>query len=168
MSRIKVGIVAVFLIGMLGFAGYKLRTEHVTASAPASVGTQQALPPNHEDLRKFMQARVHQEYTFLSFTIWHDRPLTPEKMDSIAASSSRVIGMSKDLTAYGDLYRSQGWSAEDVKFFEEKRVQLSRVAEELNRAAQNRNSPEVINFFMHLDTTCQSCHKRFRPDLQWL
>jgi cytochrome c556 len=26
----------------------------------------------------------------------------------------------------------------------------------------------MINFFMHLDTTCQSCHKRFRPDIQWL
>src|SRR5256885_4878855 len=30
-----------------------------------------------------------------------------------------------------------------------------------------RMTPEVINFFVHLDTF-QSCNKRFRPDLQWL
>ena len=165
MIRTRVGVLVLLFTCMLALAGYRLHTGHVTASVPA--GTH---PPvqNRDDLRKFMQARVHQEYTFLSFTIWHDRPLTPEKMDSIAASSVRVVNMSKELTAYAAIYKDQGWSSNDVKFFEEKRLQLSRVAEELGRAAQNHNSPEVINFFMHLDTTCQSCHKRFRPDLQWL
>jgi cytochrome c556 len=151
--------------GMLTLAGYRLCTSHVTAAVPA--GTH---PPaqNRDDLRKFMQARVHQEYTFLSFTIWHDRPLTAKKMDSIAVSSAHVVDMSRELTAYAAIYKDQGWSSDDMKFFEEKRLQLSRVAEELGHAAQKRNSPEVSNFFMHLDTTCQSCHKRFRPDLQWL
>jgi hypothetical protein len=165
MTRIRVGVLILLFTCMLALGGYRLRTGHVTASVPA--GTQ-PLPQNHEDLRQFMQARVHHEYTFLSFTIWHDRPLTPAKMDSIAISSAHVVDMSKGLSAYAPIYKDQGWSADDVKFFEEKRLQLSRVAEELNRAAQERNSPEVINFFMHLDTTCQSCHKRFRPDLQWL
>ena len=104
----------------------------------------------------------------MSFTIWHDRPLTPTKMDSIAVSSSRVIDLTKELTGYAAIYKQQGWSNDDVKFFEEKRLQLSRVAEELNRAAKKHDSSEVINFFMHMDNTCQSCHKRFRPDLQWI
>jgi cytochrome c556 len=165
MSRIRVGVLVISITCMLALAGYRLRTGHVTASVPAG-----AHPPaqNRDDLRKFMQARVHQEYTFLSFTIWHDRPLTAEKMDSIAASSAHVVDMSRELTVYAAIYKDQGWSSDDVKFFEEKRLQLSRVAEELGHAAQKHNSPEVINFFMHLDTTCQSCHKRFRPDLQWL
>jgi cytochrome c556 len=115
-----------------------------------------------------MQARVHQEYTFLSFTIWHDRPLTPAKMDSIAASSSKVMQMAQELNKYETTYKDQGWNNDDLKFFEEKRLQLSRVAEELNHAAENRDSTSVINFFMHLDSTCQSCHKRFRPELQWI
>jgi hypothetical protein len=63
-----------------------------------------------------MQARVHPEYTFLSFTIWHDRPLTAEKMDSIAASSAHVVDMSRELTAYAAIYKDQGWSSDDVKF----------------------------------------------------
>jgi cytochrome c556 len=165
MSRIRVGVLILLFTGMLALAGYRLRTGHVTASVPTG-----SHPPaqNRDDLRKFMQARVHQEYTFLSFTIWHDRPLTAAKMDSIAVSSAHVMDMSRELTAYAAIYKDQGWSSDDVKFFEEKRLQLSRVAEELGHAAQKRNSPEVINFFIHLDTTCQSCHKRFRPDLQWL
>ena len=164
MSRIKVVALALF-IAMLVLAGYKLRTEHVTASAHSGP---QPSPQSREDLRRFMQARVHQEYTFLSFTIWHDRPLTPAKMDSIAASSARVMDLSKELSGYTTVYKEQGWGGDDVKFFDEKRLQLSRVAEELHSAAQKHDSTEVINFFMHLDSTCQSCHKRFRPDLQWL
>ena len=165
MNRIRVGILAALFTCMLALAGYRLRTGHVTASVPA--GTHPAVQ-NRDDLRKFMQARIHHEYTFLSFTVWHDRPLTAQKMDNIATASSHVVAMSKELTAYAAIYKAQGWSNDDVKFFEEKRLQLSRVAEELGHAAQKHDSPEVINFFMHLDNTCQSCHKRFRPDLQWL
>src|SRR6202040_912659 len=152
MSRIRVGVLILLFTCILALAGYRLRTGHVTASVQD--GTH---PPaqNREDLRKFMQARVHQEYTFLSFTIWHDRPLTAEKMDSIVTSSAHVVDMSKELAAYATIYKDQGWSSDDVKFFEEKRLQLSRVAEELGHAAKKRNSPEVIKFFMHLDTTCQ-------------
>ena len=165
MNKKRVAVFALLIVGGLTFAGYKLHNRPVTASTsnlPA------AKPQAREALRQFMQSKVHQEYTFLSFTIWHDRPLTPEKMDSIAMSSSRVMDLSKELTSYAAMYKDQGWSSEDVNFFEEKRLQLSRVAEELNHAAREHNSTEVINFFMHMDSTCQSCHKRFRPDLQWI
>ena len=76
MNRIRVGILAALFTCMLALAGYRLRTGHVTASVPA--GTHPAVQ-NRDDLRKFMQARIHQEYTFLSFTVWHDRPLNGAK-----------------------------------------------------------------------------------------
>jgi cytochrome c556 len=158
-------VVRFLLVCALIVGGYTLRIGQVTGAG--STGAQASTQPR-EDLRRFMQSKVHQEYTFLSYTIWHDRPLTPAKMDSIAASSVKIIGLSNELTAYVALYKEQGWSNEDVKLFEEKRLQLSRVAQELNRAAQKRDAREVHNFFTHLDNTCQSCHKRFRPDLQWL
>jgi cytochrome c556 len=165
MSKLRVSVLTLMIVCALLFAGYRFRVRAVTASSPAAAPVK---PQSREDLRQFMQSRVHQEYTFMSFTIWHDRPFTPEKMDSIAASSSRVIDLTKELSRYAGIYKQQGWSNDDVMFFEEKRLQLSRVAEELNRAAKKRDSSEVINFFMHMDSTCQSCHKRFRPDLQWI
>lgn len=165
MSKVKVVLFALLLSGALTYTAYRFHTGRVTAAAPA---VSQRPPQASKDLRRFMQANLHQEYTFLSFTVWHDRPLTPEKMDSIAASSSRVIDMARDLNGFTTAYGKQGWSKDDLKFFDQKRLQLSRVAEELNRAARKRDSQEVINFFMHLDSTCQSCHRRFRPDLQWI
>jgi cytochrome c556 len=165
MSKIRVVVLTLIFTGALTFAGYRFHNRQVAASANAGAG---AKPGAREDLRQFMQSRVHQEYTLLSFTIWHDRPLTPEKMDVIAASSSRVMELTRELSGYAGQYKQQGWSVDDLRFFEEKRLQLSRVAEELNRAAKKHDSPEVINFFMHMDSTCQSCHRRFRPDLQWI
>jgi cytochrome c556 len=166
MSRIRIAVLVFLITGTLIFAGYKFRSGHVTASATAEHSVKPV--PVNEDLRRFMQARVHQEYTFLSFTIWHDKPLTPAKMDSITKSTAKMMDMAKELNNYEAVYREQGWTDEDVKYFEEKRLQLSRVVEELNHASQKHDSQEVVNFFLHLDSTCQSCHRRFRPDLQWL
>lgn len=163
MTKTKTWIsLAVFLL-ITAAIGYKTYTSHVAASAPGQVNS-----AAREDLQKFMQSQIHHEYTFLSFTIWHDRPFTPDKMESIAASSSKVVAMAKEMNKYEAAYRDQGWSEDDVKFFDDKRVQLSRVAEELNRAAQRQDSTAVTSFFMHMDSTCQSCHRRFRPDLQWI
>jgi cytochrome c556 len=155
---------SLLVAAVAALAGYKTYSAHVAAAIPVAAPNTAA----REDLQKFMQARVHQEYTFLSFTIWHDRPLTPAKMDSIVTSSSKIMEMAKDLNKYEATYKDQGWSSDDLQFFDDKRMQLSRVAEELNHAAQKRDSTAVINFFMHLDSTCQSCHKRFRPELQWI
>jgi cytochrome c556 len=41
------------------------------------------------------------------------------------------------------------------------------VAEELKQAAKKRDKGKVESSFEHMDGTCQSCHKRFRPDLSW-
>ena len=159
-NRTWIGLLAFLLIAAIG---YKTYTAHVAASAPAQVNS-----AAREDLQKFMQSQIHHEYTFLSFTIWHDSPFTPAKMESIVASSSKVMAMANELDRFEATYREQGWSEDDVKFFDDKRVQLSRVAEELNHAAQRQDSTAVTSFFMHMDSTCQSCHKRFRPDLQWI
>ena len=115
-----------------------------------------------------METKVHTEYTYMSFTIWHDQPLTAEKMDSIAAASGRIMDIAAhDLSSYEPVYRQQGWTDEDVQFFDNKRLQLTQVAEELQKAAQKHDSSQVTSFFLHLDNTCQSCHSRFRKDLSW-
>ena len=172
---VGIAIVLAFVISVLAFRFHGRHAAEVAASAPAS---QQSLNltnvssasnrSGNNDLRQVMETRVHQDYTAMSFTIWHDRPLTNVKMDAIAAASSRIAQEAQGLEAFEDAYRQQGWSAQDVKFFEENRLRLFRVAEELNRAAKNHDEAQVVSFFMHLDNTCQSCHKKFRPDLSWM
>jgi len=155
-------LVGIFAIGV-AFGAYEFHVRHVAAAAAAAQAPQ--FPQGN--LKQMMQSRVHEEYTFLSFTIWHDQPLTPEKMDSIAASSGRIMVIAHDLTAYENAYREQGWSQQDVQFFDDKRLQLTQVAEELKKAAQKHDSTGVTSFFIHLDNTCQGCHRHFRPDLSW-
>lgn len=143
-------------------AGYEFHFRRSAAAAPTTESAR-----NEHSLRQLMRSRLHEEYTAMSFTIWHDQPLTQEKMDKIAVSSANILAITKELDSYEAEYRLQGWSAQDVKFFDDKRVQLTRVAEELKKAAEMHDSSQVTSFFMHLDNTCQSCHQRFRPDLSW-
>lgn len=154
------GSVLAMVLAVMGYAVYARRS--AVPDAPAADAKSAPV-----DLRQFMRTSLHEKYTLMSFTIWHDKPLTPEKMDSIAVSSARMIEAARGLNAYEPGYRRQGWSAQDVEFFDEKRLQLVRVAEELTRAAQKHDATQVVNFFMHMDTTCQSCHRRFRPDMVW-
>ena len=51
----------------------------------------------NDDLRQVMEAKVHKDYTAMSFTIWHDRPLTKEKMDAIAEASSHIVQAAQGL-----------------------------------------------------------------------
>ncbi|HLJ85339.1 MAG TPA: cytochrome c [Candidatus Angelobacter sp.] len=121
----------------------------------------------HENLAQLMKAEVHEQYTALSFTIWHDPPLTQPKMQTIAVASAHIMQTTGEIAAFRDDYREQGWSKEDLKFFEEENLQLFRVAQELNRAAQKQSEADVTHLFVNLDNTCQSCHKKFRPALAW-
>jgi cytochrome c556 len=159
--RPRVVVIVFIFLALIVAAGYKLhgRRPVVSASAPPR--------PAATDLRQVMKSKLHEEYTLMSFTIWHDQPLTDEKMDAIAASSARIMSIARTLDSYETEYKQQGWNADDLKFFDERRLQLSRVAEALNKAARKHDSGQVVNFFMHMDNTCQSCHKRFRPDLSW-
>ena len=159
-------IAAVALCGGLGIFEVHARHAAVAAAAPsAAARPAQAV---HGDLRQVMETKVHTEYTYLSFTIWHDQPLTDAKMDAIAAASGRIMDIAAhDLSSYEPEYRQQGWTDEDVQFFDNKRLQLTQVAEELQKAAKRHDSSQVTSFFLHLDNTCQSCHSRFRKDLSW-
>jgi len=158
---LMVGASAAMVLALVGYALYARR-----AAAPPAVSRAEARQAQ-ADLRQLMQSKLHTEYTYMSFTIWHDKPLTADKMDGIAAASTRVIDVARGLDTYEPGYQRQGWSNEDVQFFDQKRRQLSKIAEELRQAAQKHDEPQVVNFFMHMDNTCQSCHKRFRPDLSW-
>jgi cytochrome c556 len=162
-----VGIALVIAVAF-GFAvfGFEFHSRH-SAEAGSSSPAPRASSKANNDLRQIMETRVHQDYTVMSFTIWHDRPLTGEKMDAIAVASSHIVESAQGLESFEATFQQQGWSAQDMKFFDDKRLQLSHVAEELNRAAKNHDESQVVSFFMHMDNTCQSCHKRFRPDLSW-
>lgn len=152
--------VALLLAAGLLYAGHRA---YVRRSAPtASDGMRE-----QEDLRHLMQTKVHEEYTRVSFTIWHDQPLTAAKMEAIAVASAHIAGVAQELEAYEAAYREQGWSPQDVSLFGEHRRQLARVAGELSSAARSHDETLVVNSFKHLDETCQGCHQRFRRDLAW-
>jgi len=138
---------------------YRALSSHTYKGIPA------AAPKDIAPIRDLMHNQVHPEYTMLSFTIWHDRPLTPAKFTTIATSSQRLKQLSQDLNGYVSLFQQQGWGERDTRFFDEKRLQLGQVATELERAARKHDGAQVTSFFLHLEATCQSCHKRFRPDL---
>jgi cytochrome c556 len=166
LSKRKTIGIALVLVVIFAVWGFQIHARRSAEAAPARPVPQLTSAASN-DLRQLMETKVHEDYTAMSFTIWHDRPLTNEKMHAIALASGRIMQDAKLLEKFEVTYKQQGWSTQDVQYFADKRAQLSHVAEELNRAAQKHDEAQVVSFFMHMDNTCQSCHKRFRPDLSW-
>jgi cytochrome c556 len=157
--------VTVALVCVLGFAGHRV---YKRLSSPAPASAMSAGKKPYTSLRQMMQSGVHQEYTFISFTIWHDRPLTAAKLDLIADSSARIGNLARELDSFNGKDNPQGWSLPDAALFHEKSIELYHVSQELNQVAVEHDTPKVQTMFHRLDNTCQSCHKHFRPDLRWM
>ena len=160
--RLSRVLLPILIVGVV--AGYWTWHRHSHAAPQLSKAQ---LREAQVDLRQLMQAHVHEEYSRMSFFIWHDQPLTPDKMNEIAESSARMVNLAQNLSEYENTYIQQGWGKQDVKFFDENRTRLLQTAEQLKGAAKEGDESRVVHLFNHMDSTCQSCHKRFRPDLSW-
>lgn len=113
------------------------------------------------DLVQVMRAKVHPDYTFLSFTIWHDVPLDSRKMDAIAGSAQNIKLAAHTVGEYQNLWASGNGG----DFFRDNVQELDEVAGQLEDAAKKHDPHEVENLFAKMDGVCQNCHNRFRPDL---
>jgi cytochrome c556 len=113
------------------------------------------------DLSQVMRAKVHPDYTFLSFTIWHDVPLDSQKMDAIAGSAKNIKVAAHTVGEYQSLWSSGNGG----DFFRNNVQELDEVAGQLEDAARKHDPHRVENLFAKMDGVCQNCHSRFRPDL---
>jgi hypothetical protein len=163
--KVKLLSITLALAAVLGLTGFRVY-KRLSSPAPASAMGGGKRP--YTSMRQLMQTGVHQEYTLISFTIWHDRPLTPAKFDLIADSSARIGNMARELDTFNGKDNPQGWSLPDVAVFHDKSLELYSTAQELNQVAQEHDGQKVQAMFRRLDNTCQSCHKHFRPDLHWM
>ena len=113
------------------------------------------------DLNQVMRAKVHPDYTFLSFTIWHNVPLDSQKMDAIAGSAKNIKVAAHTVGEYQSLWTSGNGG----DFFRDNVQELDEVAGQLEVAARHHDPHQVENLFAKMDGVCQNCHSRFRPDL---
>ena len=118
----------------------------------------------YSDLRHLMRAGLHEEFTFLSYTIWHDDPLDEKKMEAIAGSAENIIVAAQDAESCPSAYKHAGNQVDD-RFFEARVQDLTQVAQKLQSAAKRHDSQQLGNLLGEMDNVCQSCHSRFRPDL---
>src|SRR5258705_7894984 len=55
-------------------------------------------------LTQLMKDGIHEQFTFLSFTIWHDSPMTEEKLNSVAKSATHLQELAVRIPAFKTSY----------------------------------------------------------------
>lgn len=118
-----------------------------------------------KNLHQLMEEGIHERFTFLSFTLWHDPPMTSEKMDAIAGSAIQLRQMAETITALRPRYLEAEWMRDDRKAFDAKAAELSNSAMMLAEAATRKDKRRAKNLFDRVEASCQSCHARFNKAL---
>ncbi|HEY7545729.1 MAG TPA: cytochrome c [Blastocatellia bacterium] len=112
-----------------------------------------------------MEEGIHERFTFLSFTLWHDPPMTSEKMEAIAQSAVQLRQLAETIIAHRPRYLEAEWRKDDRKAFDAGAAELSNSAMMLAEAATRKDKTRAENLFNRIEASCQSCHARFNKAL---
>lgn len=108
-----------------------------------------------------MRDGLHEEFTCLAFIIWHDPPMTPQKMSQVAETANRLGHLAGRIPMLGKLR----WSEEELQTIKARSADLAQAAEKLAGAAKMGDEPALDKLLVDLENSCMNCHAKFRKDL---
>jgi hypothetical protein len=115
-------------------------------------------------LPMLMKNGIHEQFTFLSFTIWHDSPLTEEKLNSVAKSASDLQKLAVRIPAFKASYFSK-YHGDDLAIVDANSAEMETLARLISRAAANRDEKSLEPLLTQLEASCNNCHSKFRQEL---
>ena len=115
-------------------------------------------------LSKLMKDGIHEQFTFLSYTIWHDGPMTEQKLNSVAKSASHLQELAVRIPAFKATYFSK-YSGEDLALVDTDSAEMEALARSLSRAAAEGDEKSLEPILTRLEANCNSCHSKFRQEL---
>jgi hypothetical protein len=116
-----------------------------------------------KNLHDLMEEGIHERFTFLSFSLWHDPNMTPEKMDEVARSADQLRQLAEAIPAFRP--RQLEWMKDDQKAFDAGAAELSDSATMLAKAAGMKDRARAKELFSRVAESCRNCHARFNKDL---
>ena len=115
-------------------------------------------------LPQLMKDGIHEQFTFLSFTIWHDSPLTKQKLTSVAKSASLLQELAVRIPTYKASYFSK-YRGEDLALVDAVSAEMETLALSLSHAAANGDEKSLEPLLTQLEEKCNSCHSKFKQEL---
>lgn len=138
----------------------------IVDARPWSVIQSQAVDPHSfKSLHQLMEEGIHDRFTFISFTLWHDPNMTPEKMDEIARSADELRQLGEAIPAFRPRHLEAEWKKDDQKVFDAGAAELSTSAMMLAKAAIVKDKARAKELFDRVAESCRSCHAKFNKEL---
>jgi cytochrome c556 len=113
-----------------------------------------------------MEDGIHERFTFLSYSLWHDPNMTPEKMDEIARSADQLRQFAEAIPAFRPRHLDVDGMKDDQKIFDAQAAELSDSAMMLAKAATMRDTARARDLFNRVAESCRSCHAKFNKSLE--
>jgi cytochrome c556 len=135
----------------------------VLLSMQASGAEPDRAPTKFEDLEQLMKAGLHEHFTQLSFTIWHDQPIDKAKMDGVLEAALALQQEAVLIASFDRGVTSR--SPEERQSFDRMAARLVRAATGVVKSARDQDETSLAGEFLHLEAACEACHARFRPEL---
>jgi cytochrome c556 len=150
----KIVLLLVVIFALAGFSSMPRAQSH------------QVDEPAYKNLHHLMEEGIHERFTYVSYTIWHDSPLTPEKLATIAESALELRQMAEAIPAYSPGYMKREEAKEQLNLFQAKAAELSKVSQRLAETASKKDKKGTQILFKKLEASCQDCHNTFNKQLR--
>jgi cytochrome c553 len=131
---------------------------------PRRTRTQPEHQKEFSTLPDLMREGLHEQFTALSFRIWHDSPLTDKKFDTIAKHADKLHEFAERIPSFKSSYFA-GHNEEDRAAVDAKAAAVAGLADLLSRAAKRRDAKKADSLLTEIEATCNACHARFRREL---
>jgi cytochrome c556 len=119
-----------------------------------------------KNLHQLMEEGIHDRFTYVSFTLWHDTPLTTEKLEAIAESAMELRQLAENIPAFSPRYLQAEGAKEEQNLFNAKAAELSKVSQRLAETASKKDKKGTQLLFKQLEASCQDCHNTFNKVLK--
>ena len=114
-------------------------------------------------IRELMRDRFHEDFTVLSFTIWHEEDFEEEQQERATDAVKALIDSASLLPASA---RPELTIAERVPFAKHTKA-LKRELVTLRKAIQSGEYEPVANAMKSMTRACAACHEEFAPHVAW-
>jgi len=157
-TRRRTDLVKAVIAVVLLFAGAGAQMRTRRPKTPAQHGKE------FSSLPELMREGLHEQFTALSFTVWHDSPLTDQKLDAVAKHADKLREFARRIPTFKSSYFGER-SEEDRTMVDAKAEAVAGLAQLLAGAAQTRDAKTVDKLLTQIEATCNACHARFRREL---
>jgi cytochrome c556 len=153
------------LYGLSAYALIALLFVIASPASQSSASQNQNTLSRYASLKVLMKDAIHEHFTLISFTIWHDESAPVEKMPRISEAARELQKLAQEIPQHARNYHAGNSEKTNTKDIQQLSKAMGEAAHDLSEAAARGEEASMEKLFNNLQASCESCHSVYRANI---